>query len=57
MSYTENQYQLRMKCNMRVKLEIQALPKLSIDMTRVRHPKIGHTTLLNGRVTRGYLMQ
>ena len=32
MSYTENQYQLRMKYNMS-KLEIQALPKLSIDMT------------------------
>ena len=31
MSYTEHQSQLRMKCNMRVKLEIQALPKLSID--------------------------
>ena len=31
MSYTKNQYQLRMKCNMS-KLEVQALPKLSIDM-------------------------
>ena len=42
---------------MRVKLEIQALPKLSIDMTCLRHPEGGYTTLLNGRVTCGYLMQ
>ena len=57
MSYTKNQYQLRMKCNMRIKLEIQALPRLSIDKTCLRHPKRGYTTLLNGRVTCGYLMQ
>ena len=47
MSYTENQCQL--KCNMRVKMEIQALPKLSIEVTCLRHPERGYTTLFNGR--------
>ena len=39
-----------------VRLEIQALPKLSFDMTRLRQPKRGYTILLNGHVTCGYLM-
>ena len=31
---------------MRVPLEIQPLPKLSFDMTCLRHPQRGYTTLL-----------